>query len=431
MKKIAFLLAAFLLYAEAGFCCTIVSCSRKGKVFAAANEDDYTSTPYARIWFNPRTRERYGTVCFGLPDLQAQAIMNEYGLYVDFTAQEGIDPSKFHLKHPYTGDLFFEILGKCKNVKEALEFLKTHEYTFYSQALLADGEGNSVVINAGAKVIKEGDFQINTNFNIADLKKGVTDRRYDLANQMLAANKVVSVPFLKEVLDRTHQEGDLTTLYSYIFDMKQGLIYVYFFHNYDHVYIIDIKKELKKGYRLENLADHFPASFTYETVIQKDPGYKKEQILSEIEKKGLDTTVDHYLSLVQHPVTKQDSTLRGSMIEVALQLIKNTWNQHADGGMWEYWFSLPGGYTIRHFRDQRLDAADRIFNLLIGQDKTNPKLRNFMTEMEAYISLVQGDKAAARSLYETASASQQDAYPVSYNRAKEMLSRIAAGSQTF
>lgn len=93
MKKILFILTYLLLAADTGFCCTIVSCSSNGKVFAAANEDDYTSTLYSRIWFNPPTGERYGTVCFGLPDLQAQAIMNEYGLYVDFTAQYGIDPA--------------------------------------------------------------------------------------------------------------------------------------------------------------------------------------------------------------------------------------------------------------------------------------------------------------------------------------------------
>src|SRR5437868_2232696 len=97
--------------------CTIVSCSLHGEVFAAANEDDYT--PFSMVWFNPRTSDRYGSVCFGAPDLQIGAAMNEYGLFYDFTAQYTIDPAKYDLKHPYNGDIMFEILGKCKTVKEA------------------------------------------------------------------------------------------------------------------------------------------------------------------------------------------------------------------------------------------------------------------------------------------------------------------------
>ncbi len=54
----------------------------------------------------------------------------------------------------------------------------------------------------------------------------------------------------------------------------------------------------------------------------------------------------------------------------------------------------------------------------------DPKWRNFITEIQAYIDLISGHVAVAKSLYETASASQQDSYPVSYNRSKEMLSKI-------
>ncbi|MDR3695119.1 carcinine hydrolase/isopenicillin-N N-acyltransferase family protein [Mucilaginibacter sp.] len=426
MKKLITLFILSLLFAaDTTFACTIVSCARKGQVFAAANEDDYSSTPYARIWFNPPTKGRYGTVCFGLTDGQAQAMMNEYGLYVDYTAQYSIDPSKYHPAHPYEGDLFFEILTKCKTVNEALAFMKTHDYAFGSQALLADATGSSVVINIGDKVLKQGSFQINTNFNISDLKKGVSDRRYDLAKKMLIKSSTVSLASMKAILDRTHQEGDLTTLYSYVFDMKRGLIYVYFFHNFDDVYVIDIKKELKKGYRLDNLADHFPVSYAYETVIQKDPNYKKEQILSAYYKGSrADSLIDRYLAQSAHPVTGKDSTHRNMMIDIGIQLIKDAWNQHDGGHMWDYWFSLPGGYAISHFKDKRLDAAERIFKSVTGDPKTDIKMKNFLTELEAYISLIQGDAATAKALYASALSDQNANYPVSYNRAKKMLTEI-------
>ena len=138
------LLIIIILLEQSAMACTIVSCSMNGEVFAAANEDDFT--PFSRIWFNPGTPERYGSVCFGAPDLQIGAAMNEYGLFYDFTAQYGIDPAKFELKHPYNGDVMFELLGKCKTVKEALIFLEAHNYTATSQVLIADATGNSVII---------------------------------------------------------------------------------------------------------------------------------------------------------------------------------------------------------------------------------------------------------------------------------------------
>src|SRR5687767_5620789 len=97
--------------------CTIFSCARNGETLACANEDDYT--PFTRIWFNPRTKERYGSVCFGAPDMQVASAINEYGLFFDFAAAS-YDMSKLTRKKPYRGFLLWEVLGKCKTVKEAL-----------------------------------------------------------------------------------------------------------------------------------------------------------------------------------------------------------------------------------------------------------------------------------------------------------------------
>src|SRR5687768_17633960 len=129
MIKNCLLIIIFLLHGYvASNACTIIAASMNGEVLAGGNED--YENPFVRLWFNPPTKDRYGSVCFGFPDLQAQAAMNEHGLFFDFTAQGGIDPSKLNLKNPYYGDLFFEILGKCKNIEEVLVFLEKHDYAF-------------------------------------------------------------------------------------------------------------------------------------------------------------------------------------------------------------------------------------------------------------------------------------------------------------
>lgn len=398
--------------------CTIFSCSRGGETFAAANEDDMT--PFTRIWYNPATKDRYGSISFGAPDMQTAAAMNEYGLFYDFAAAN-YDLSKLNLKNPYKGDLLWEILGQCKTVKEAMVYLKKYDYAISAKVLLADKEGNSVVITPGKITEKTGDFQVNSNCNMINGK--LSCRRPDIANEMLAASKENNIEFLKTILDKTHQEGELNTLYSTICDLKKGIIYVYLFHDYNTVYKIDLKSELKKGYRIENLADHFPSSFAYENFSKNHSLYLKESIFQEIQEKGADITIDRYIAESEKKDPK-NKNLDPALLEVALQLVKYSWNEHNSGAMWDYWFSKPDGYDIKPYKDVRLTSAEKLLKYLSDKEDKDLKLRNFMYEMSGFINFTQGNTIAAKDFYEKAIANTAEAYPVTLLRGKEMLSRL-------
>lgn len=391
-----------------------------GEVFAAANEDNYTG--FANMWFNPTTKDRYGSICFGLSDLQAQAAMNEYGLFYDFTAQN-IKPESYQLTKPYQGDLMFEILGKCKTVVEALEYMKTHEYSVGSQVLIADATGNSVIVNPGAKVLKNGSYQINTNFDIRDLAgHNYTCGRYDIADRMLSNTSSVSVPFLKDVLNRTRQEGNLSTIYSNIYDLKRGIIYIYNFHDFNHVLTIDLKKELKKGYRLQRVEDQFPVSFANQNFLEKDTlGYRKQQILREVERSGLTDVVTRYTDAKN---STKDKHTNPALLEVAIQLLKETYNKHGNGGMWEYWFGLPGGYNVQTISDERVNAARKLFEYLVKQSDFDVKYGNFINELIAYTYALDGNKQLSAEFYKKASTIEANTWPITYKRSKEMLSRL-------
>lgn len=419
MQKIFLLVFSLLLYSiNTVKACTIFSCSRGGETFAAANEDDVT--PFTRIWYNPATKDRYGSVSFGAPDMQAAAAMNEYGLFYDFAAAN-YDLSKLNLKNPYKGDLMWEILGKCKTVKEAMVILKKYDYAISAKALLADKEGNSIVITPGGIIEKNGDFQVNSNCNMINGK--LSCRRPDIANEMLSGSKENNIDFLKNILDKTHQEGELNTLYSTICDLKKGLIYVYLFHDYNTVYKIDLKSELKKGYHIENLADHFPISFAYENFSKNHPLYLKESIFQEMQDKGIEITIDRYIAESEKADPK-NKNLDPALLEVALQLIKYSWNEHNNGAMWDYWFSKPNGYDIKPYKDTRLTSAGKLLKYLSDKEEKDLKLRNFMYEMSGFINFTQGNKSMAKEFYEKAIANSDEAYPVTLLRGKEMLGRL-------
>jgi len=70
-----------------------------------------------------------------------------------------------------------------------------------------------------------------------------------------------------------------TTLYSYIHDLVRGDVYIYNFHNYDHVVKLNIHEELKKGEHTVLISSLFPyktyaaesfrATFVARTLLRK------------------------------------------------------------------------------------------------------------------------------------------------------------------
>ncbi|RZJ70376.1 hypothetical protein [Flavobacterium sp.] len=419
MKQIRRLfLALLLVFSLNANSCTVFSWAMKGEVFAAANEDDYT--PFTRIWFNPATAERFGSVCFGAPDLQIAAAMNEYGLFYDYTAQYGVDLAKIALKNPYQGDLFFEIIGKCKTVAEALEMLKTHDYSFTSQVLLADATGNSVIINPGNITPKTGNFQISTNFNICDLKTGYKCDRYDTADRILSNAKVASVKTIESVLNFTHQEGNLSTQYSAIYDLKRLKIKVFLFHNFEEAFEIDLKSELSKGYRLELLSRYFSPTFAYTDYVSNHELFKKETLLSEIEKVGYENAKEHYLSVARN---SQDPKEKTAILDIAIQLIRDANNEHSNGKVWAYWFGFPDGFNPKKYSDKRLDMAKTLL-LELSKSESDAKTRHFEFEMIAYLNWLRDEMKNAAIFYRKAIENPADSYPVSYNRSVKMLANL-------
>ena len=389
-----------------------------GEVLAGGNED--YENPFVKVWFNPATKDRYGSVCFGFPDLQAQQAMNEHGLFFDFTAQDGIDPSKLNLKNPYNGDLFFDILGGCKNIEEVLAYLKNHDYTFRSQALIADAAGRSLVINAGIIVEKTGAYQINTNFNICNLKdKNYDCWRYDLAEKELSRTKEISVDYFRNLLNLTHQQGQYGTMYSSIYDLKRGLIYVYLYRNFEDVHVIDLRKQLKKGYRIEELASHFKSNASFEQVVKDHPENKRELLLDEIDKNGINATLSRYDEIKKRDPSKKDE-INGWFIDAALNLIMQAYNKHNAGGAWPYWYNFSTSYDVWAGGDD-LNVSKRIFEWLIEGRGGEPVF--FLQEMLGYVYTMQGNAPLGKAYYEKAMA-QAPRESGNYKRSVAMLGRM-------
>ncbi len=279
-----FLLVLAILIQHQGDACSIFTSSRNGQVLVGSNEDSYTS--FRHMWFIPASEGKYGAVFFGQNDMQTQAGMNEYGLFFDFAAIPRIASDNREINFITIA----EILATCKTVEEALTLYQKYTYASYSsQMLLADATGKSVLINVDTIVHKTGDYQITTNFNVCDLSsKGYDCLRYDKIDKALANSDEISIPFFQDILRDVHQEGIVSTQNSSVYDLKERKIHMNWFHNYGETVVIDLKEELKKGFRIENVGDRFQQkSFAAINFQESEEGYFYNTLLNEFEQNGL------------------------------------------------------------------------------------------------------------------------------------------------
>ena len=72
-------------------------------------------------------------------------------------------------------------------------------------------------------------------------------------------SQYVSIEKFKNILEKTHVEniiykgGIVETIYSNIYDLRKGLVYVYYYHDFANEIVINLKNEFIKGKRSYDL----------------------------------------------------------------------------------------------------------------------------------------------------------------------------------
>jgi hypothetical protein len=156
----------------------------------------------------------------------------------------------------------YVILKNCATVEEAMELIPSYncDKAMWGQIHFADAQGDAVVIGAGPD--KELTFTrkqrgdgmlVSTNFNVAhyppEEREGLC-WRYDTAVEMLEKienEHDLTVDYFSSILDAVHQEGRNPTQYSTIIDLKQGDIYVFYFHQFEERVMLNVSEELSRN----------------------------------------------------------------------------------------------------------------------------------------------------------------------------------------
>jgi hypothetical protein len=251
-----------LATAESAFGCTIVMAARDGLVLAGNNED--RNHPQTIVTFLPATKSFYGRVIFGYDDAPIQGGMNDQGLFIDGNALAPTGWKPDPEKQTFQGIAMMVILGTCATIEDVQKFFGKYNIRGLERARfpVADRTGASMVVEfaeGGVQFAQSNTwYQIATNFVISNIKDGnYPCWRYNAADKIMSAAKALSVDLIREVLDKTHQEGRSPTVYSNIYDLKKGTVYVYNLRNFKEAVVLNLAEELKKGQRRIALASLF------------------------------------------------------------------------------------------------------------------------------------------------------------------------------
>lgn len=285
--KLCVLALLLLFYIEKGFSCSMYKVTVNGKTMVGNNEDSWRLT--SKIWFEQGTNDKLGVAYVGYSDKpNPDGAMNESGLAFDaFTM-----PRKANLNNRPTGKDDFSyaqlktIMQHCKTVDEVYSFLGKLDLHILNGNLIFNGgmflfidkTGKYLVVEADTLILGNDDKFVLSNFSFADTKdlSTVKIKRYCKGVEFLKNKTGTSIEFctaLSDTMSVSRTKAGDGTLYTTIYDLNDGLIYAYFFHDYSKGITFDIHKELAKGDHEYRFPDLFPDNKGY----QKFVSYKTPQ----------------------------------------------------------------------------------------------------------------------------------------------------------
>jgi hypothetical protein len=276
--------------------CTIFMANDGQNVWIGNNEDELQNTKY-RMWFYPAKKGNYGYAIWtelsfgkllnGFSYLNPQGGLNEFGLFMDFTAIDEIAVAKDDQKRDRKKQVVTDLLKKCKTVDEALAYLNKYNLVKlkYAQLFIGDANGNYATVTGGYIVSKTDNSFALTNYCINNGHKEACHRR-DVATHYLNSSLTFQLGDIKNILEKSTQKlpNNLISNYSMAVNLKTSTIYLYYKNDFTTVSTLNLSQELKKGKHHKDVQNYFPESIT--NVLE-----------NELKSNGINATIERYKTL--------------------------------------------------------------------------------------------------------------------------------------
>lgn len=263
MRKLTILIIlplVFLLHSQPVLACSLYKITLHGKTFVGCNEDAWRITP--RIWFEAKNAKRKYGAAFtgsrfdGANGFAPQSGMNEVGLSFSRlashtpigTGKKGLMP----INNPT--DLLKSILHSCRTVREVQELISQYDRSIFMEDVFIyiEKSGKYLIVEPFSTQIGSKSTYVLSNFcpSITSQQEALSLKRYRKGVELLKLKQDTNLTFLRSLSDSMHvcrpKIGD-GTLLSSIWDLNDGMVHLYFYHDYSEKKTFRLKDELQKG----------------------------------------------------------------------------------------------------------------------------------------------------------------------------------------
>lgn len=271
LKLLSFFLVFNCFYSGA---CTVYKITQSGKTFVGNNEDYWDSN--TRIWFEKGKTGEYGSMFVGYDNMYPQGAMNEKGLVYDGFAIDDYVPRNTSKKPIFKADMMKIIMKTCGTIEEVQTFLGNYDLGSLRQGMLmfVDKSGTFLIVEADTLIKSEEATYLASNFcpsRTPDID-AVDLPYYQKGRKMLAMGADTSLSYLIALSDTTHQKWPLNsggTLYTTIYDLSEGIINLFFYHDYTHSVQFKLVDELSKEDAILVIPSLFPDNVKGQQQFQR------------------------------------------------------------------------------------------------------------------------------------------------------------------
>lgn len=253
--------------------CSMVKITQNGHTVVGNNEDAWSLE--SKIWFEQGGPDTYGVAYVGHKEAYPQGGMNEAGLAYDgFTVSLQIGKNKKGQK-PITDSPAFlkQLMQTCATIDEVQTYLSQYNLNRFATGMFmfVDRSGEYLILESDS-LTRGSDATytlVNLRPSLGTLDSDIKISRYHKGKNLMASQAVVTPGFCAEVMDTMQQcRGDLGdgTLYTSVYDLDAGEVYLYFYHDYSHEVVFNLEEELAKGDHVIAMPPLFPENPEYEAL---------------------------------------------------------------------------------------------------------------------------------------------------------------------
>lgn len=254
--------------------------TKNGKTMVGCNEDAWRTTSH--IWFEVGQNNQYGAAFTGSRwdgenGYAPQSGMNEHGLVFSRLASyhPKLITSKFNNRIQITNPTRYlkDILHSCKTVEDVKKYIEKYDQRYFIEDVFIyiERSGKYIIVEP-YKILSGNDAKyVLSNFCPSITPKSAANKleRYKKGTSFLTSKIDTDLDFCRKLSDTMHvcreKIGDGTLLTS-IWDSTNGVVNLYFYHQYDQTVQFNLTKELAKGNHILKIDTLFPKNTEFEKL---------------------------------------------------------------------------------------------------------------------------------------------------------------------